>query len=183
MTEYSGVRTDMMSMGPDRLYSESGPVAFGSTDRMDQGTVARFWAKVTIAGQDDCWPWSSYVRTDGYGKTYFAGHYVRTHRLAYELSVGPVPEGLVLDHLCRNRKCANPRHLESVTRGENVRRGVGVGAVIGGIRSSRTHCPSGHPLSGDNLTIGHRRGGGVHRGCRECHRIAVRKSRAKSVTT
>lgn len=81
----------------------------------------------------------------------------RAHRLYYELERGPIPEGLVLDHLCRVRCCVNPYHLEPVTSGENVSRGG---------RSLLTVCPQGHPYSGRNLII--TKSG--DRKCRECDR-------------
>jgi hypothetical protein len=88
------------------------------------------------------------------------------HRLAYEFAKGPVPDGLVLDHLCRVRCCVNPDHLEAVTTGENVRRGVGIGDGIRRMQAAKKACPQGHSYSGDNLYIYKGR-----RICRECARI------------
>lgn len=79
------------------------------------------------------------------------------HRWSYEFHVGPIPEGLDLDHLCRNRGCVNPDHLEPVTREENIRRAF----------ATVTHCPSGHPYSDENTYV---RPGTVHRKCRACAR-------------
>jgi hypothetical protein len=84
------------------------------------------------------------------------------HRLAYELLVGPIPEGLHIDHLCRRPECVNPAHLEPVTNVENIRRGN-----AGLFQASKTHCKQGHPYDEKNTLI--RRSGG--RACRECHRI------------
>jgi hypothetical protein len=91
----------------------------------------RFWSKVDDSGSRGCWEWLAAKERTGYG-TFFCRHVIgrgtaipeRAHRVAYELLVGPIQAGLTLDHLCRNRGCVNPAHLEPVTRGENVRRGV-----------------------------------------------------------
>jgi hypothetical protein len=70
-----------------------------------------------------CWDWTGSLNGDGYGKTYVDGTLLLVHRFAYELLVGPIPEGMTLDHLCRNRACLRPSHLEPVTVAENLRRG------------------------------------------------------------
>lgn len=83
--------------------------------------ASRFWLRVHKT--DDCWLWTSTLRR-GYGRFWIApGRFVPAHRFAYELLVGPIPEGLELDHLCRNPACVNPAHLDPVTHRENVRRG------------------------------------------------------------
>lgn len=107
----------------------------------DATTLDRFWAKVTIT--DSCWLWH---RPDAYGYGAFTirrGMIVKAHRFAYELFVGPIPDGLDLDHLCRVRHCVNPAHLEPVTRRENALRGVGPTAV----NARKSHCIHGHPLT------------------------------------
>ena len=73
---------------------------------------------------DDCWPWWGAIGSNGYGTATSDGFRVPAHRFVYERLVGPIPEGLVLDHLCRVRHCVNPRHLEPVANAENVRRGM-----------------------------------------------------------
>lgn len=85
----------------------------------------RFWAKVDKSGGvDACWPWIAHLAWNGYGEFRVSQHcLVKAHRYAYILLVGPVPAGLDLDHLCRNRACCNPGHLEPVSRRVNARRG------------------------------------------------------------
>lgn len=121
----------------------------------------RFWPKVERKGPDECWDWTACKERQGYGRFCIRkGVVVYAHRFAYEVKVGPIPDGLVIDHLCHNRACVNPAHLEPVEQGENARRGRNA-------NSAKTHCLRGHALSGDNLRI--RTDGG--RRCRECARI------------
>ena len=108
----------------------------------------RFWARVDKSGE--CWLWTAYRRSDGYGQFRIGVRVVRAHRYAYELLVGPIPEGLILDHLCRVRNCVNPAHLEPVTQGENVRRGLAGGPAAGLRMRAKTHCLQGHPYDEEN---------------------------------
>jgi hypothetical protein len=102
----------------------------------------------------DCWEWTGSLNK-GYGQWSAR----MAHRLVWEVLVGPIPDGLTLDHLCRNSRCVNPDHLEPVTQAENNRRGYGWPAA----NARKTHCPEGHPYSGRNLILF--RGS---RYCREC---------------
>jgi hypothetical protein len=117
---------------------------------------ARFWAKVDIRSYDGCWEWTA-ARHNGHGFFNVGGRTTTAHRVSYEQIVGPIPDGLQLDHLCRNRGCVNPMHLEPVTCGENLARGE----TINAINAAKTHCPQGHPYSGENLKI-------TPQGFREC---------------
>lgn len=120
----------------------------------------RFWSKVDYSksGEHDCWVWLGKLNNYGYGIVFRNGKELSAHRVSYELMFGEIPAGLVIDHLCRNRACVNPMHMQPVTNSENVSRGS---------RKLQTHCIHGHPLSGNNLRI---RPDG-HRACRTCAKI------------
>lgn len=134
-------------------------------------TVERFWSRVGRADVG-CWPWLGVpnART-GYGEVRLEGVRSGAHRVAYELAVGPIPEGLQLDHLCRNRDCCNPDHLEPVTIGENLRRGLS----FTGENSRKTECHKGHPFDDENTYITPK----GKRMCRACNREAQRRYAAR----
>ena len=132
--------------------------------------AARFWPKVDKEAPNGCWAWRPPLTANGYGMINVGGTPAYAHRVAYELSVGPIPEGLYIDHLCRNRSCVNPSHLEPVTHAENVRRGISVSTV----HAAKTHCDNGHEFTPENTYI--RENGG--RCCRACKRERDRKYRA-----
>lgn len=106
----------------------------------------RFWLKTDKT--DGCWVWKASLR-DGYGVFAVDGQARPAHRVAYELLVGLVPEGLVLDHLCRNRACVNPAHLEPVTDKVNILRGESVSAK----NRVKTHCLRGHEFTPENTRV------------------------------
>ena len=87
--------------------------------------MKRFTDKIEIDTDSECWNWTAAIfKGLGYGKFNFNGKTCYAHRVSYELHVGEIPSGLQIDHLCRNRKCVNPDHLEPVTHIENIRRGM-----------------------------------------------------------
>jgi hypothetical protein len=138
-------------------------------------TLARFEAKYCPEPNTGCWLWfGAYVKT-WYGEVYgsFCSNRVSrlAHRVSYEHHVGPIPDGLDLDHLCRMPRCVNPAHLEPVTRRENILRGKG--CSVG--NAEKTHCPKGHPYEEGNIYI-HKRGKALNRECREC---VLERERAK----
>lgn len=120
----------------------------------------RFWAKVEKT--DTCWNWTAAKhKKTGYGFFTFTNRPELVHRIAYRLCKGDIPGRLTVDHLCRNRLCVNPDHLDLCTRGENTMRGNTITAA----NLQKTHCSKGHPYSGENLLIKD----GKHRRCRRCH--------------
>ena len=137
-------------------------------------TEERFWAKVDKNGPlwngTPCWLWLAY-KDAGYGRFWLSPNLIQAHRFAYELLVGPIPEELQIDHLCRNHTCVNPAHMEAVSHRINNLRGNGLGAQ--GAR--KTHCPQGH--SYDLLNTYFWQGG---RHCRACGRVAALKYWRKS---
>ena len=108
--------------------------------------IKRF-LKNLIINKNGCWEWQRHLVT-GYGRFRINYKHTFTHRFIYEYYYGKINNSLVLDHLCRNRKCCNPKHLEVVTQKENINRGL-----TGTVHTRKTHCPKGHPYSGDNLYI------------------------------
>jgi len=113
-----------------------------------------------------CWFTSYRPNHYGYVRVDLGSKTVSAHRAVYEAVVGPIPEGFQLDHLCRNRACVNPGHLEPVTGAENIRRGVSH-------HRSLAHCPAGHPYDTKN-TMRRLETGGPARRCRQCHRLQDR---------
>ena len=125
----------------------------------------RFWSKVQKGADSDCWEWVGGLR-QGYG--FFAiDRWVKAaHRVAYELLVGPIAEGMTVDHRCLFPACVNPSHFEIVSLGENGRRGC----LEARVYEQKTHCKRGHELVGDNVRTDKR----GQRSCRACHLLRGR---------
>ena len=112
--------------------------------------LERFWDKIELSDHNDdqCWYWTSSINKKGYGNMWKDGTSQIVHRISYELFRGKIPKGLQIDHLCRNRSCVNPQHLEPVTLTENIRR-----SDVGRNMRIKTHCPQGHEYNKDNTYI------------------------------
>lgn len=123
-----------------------------------------FWSKVRqeLSG---CWLWQG--AQSPYGQFSIGGRLELAHRHAYQVLVGPIPEGLEIDHLCRTPPCVNPLHMEAVTRSVNILRGRAAEGLRA-LQRAKTHCPHGHPYSGENLYINPKGA----RMCRRCGRDA-----------
>lgn len=117
-----------------------------------------------------CWLWTLRKDRTGYGRISISGVGKHVHRVAYEVFVGPIPDELQIDHLCRVRHCANPAHMECVPQQVNIRRGM-----AGVHNANKTHCPQGHPYAGQNLIITSSGG----RRCRVCQYDHARKGNKK----
>jgi hypothetical protein len=135
--------------------------------------LERFMAKVDKQ-ENGCWLWTAATDRQGYGHFSFKRRLSRAHRVAYELLVGPIPDGLILDHLCRNPSCVNPTHLEAVTVGENTRRGNSPAAQ----QARQSHCKRGHPFTPENTLM--EAGGRSGVPCRRCR---ICKQEARRVRT
>ncbi|MEU9576278.1 HNH endonuclease signature motif containing protein [Streptomyces chilikensis] len=125
-----------------------------------------FWAKTLIEDTGyatPCLTWTVHKMPNGYGRFSVNRTPQYAHRVAYEALVEPTPEGLVIDHLCRNRACVNVAHMEAVTNRINILRGQ----TVTGANAAKTHCKHGHPFSPENTRLT----SNGRRACRTCHRI------------
>lgn len=136
--------------------------------------IKAFWDKVEIT--PSCWIWHGATDSGGYGRLTRKGVNFSSHRYAYEFLIGPIPSGLLLDHLCRVRLCVNPIHLEPVTRKVNNRRGLAIGKTHhNGVKES---CPQGHAYDESNTRL--YRG---YRYCKACERMRSHNKRHPMTST
>lgn len=132
-----------------------------SLNAYDTKALARLMSRVEINPITGCWVWTGSRLRDGYGQIGYRGRVARTHRVAYELLVGPIPQGLHLDHyVCGTRSCCNPEHLKPATARENNSRSSSPSAV----NAVKTHCDYGHEFTESNT---YRYPSG-RRSCRTC---------------
>lgn len=120
-----------------------------------------------------CIEWTGAIDGDGYGRKLIGGKWKLAHRLEYEKKNGLIPQRMVIDHLCRNRRCVNPEHMEVVTSAQNTRRGNGIASL----NAKKVFCKNGHPLNGDNLEPDK----GGRRQCKTCARARWRAYRARKI--
>lgn len=114
----------------------------------------------------DCWPWPKGKNNTGYGIITWHGRKQTAHRVVYEQMRGPIPDGLTLDHLCRNRSCVNPWHMEPVTLKENILRGQSPAAL----HARKKVCPWGHAYTSHIVK------GKAHRFCKTCKNASARRN-------
>jgi hypothetical protein len=152
--------------------------------RRTQPLLERFLSRIVIT--ESCWFWTGHVQDDGYGRISIGGRHgkgLMVHKVAYELWVGPIPEGLVIDHTCHNadslcdgrscihRRCVNPDHLEGVTQAINVARGRGIAAI----NANKVRCIHGHPFDDANTYVTP----DGKRACKQCKRISGKQTDAR----
>ncbi|MFF5568085.1 HNH endonuclease signature motif containing protein [Streptomyces sp. NPDC012623] len=130
----------------------------------------RFLATVTDA-PGGCWQWTGYLMPNGYARISVDGERQYAHRISYEAFVAPIPDGLVIDHLCRNRGCVNPAHLDAVTQRVNVLRGESHAAT----RARQVSCLRGHRFDTTNTYVA----SNGTRKCRRCRAAARERSRLR----
>lgn len=135
--------------------------------------ASRFNVKVKYPIDDtDCHIWVGGKESRGYGQFYLGGKSIGAHVAAYMLHIGEIAKGLTIDHLCKNKSCVNPRHLEAVSMRENVLRSNNTAAI----NARKTHCKNGHEFSLENTyRFKNTHNGGSYRTCKTCWKSRERK--------
>jgi len=137
---------------------------------LSQLEINRFWSKVDVRGDDECWLWLAGKNHYGYGQFHIKRKPYFSHRVAYFIKYGPLTPGFTIDHLCRNRPCTNALHYELVLNEINILRGESNSAQC----ARKTHCYRGHEFTFENTRINN-----GSRICRECQLINMRQYRDK----
>jgi hypothetical protein len=123
-----------------------------------------------VISPSECWEWTKHLTPTGYAQISIGSRpdnsrqNINAHRVSYRVFVGPIKDGMQIDHLCRNRACVNPGHLEQVTCKENIHRSNAVYKRL----MAKTHCPQGHEYSEQNTYFSPTPHGGVSRSCKTC---------------
>jgi hypothetical protein len=128
----------------------------------------RFWSKVHLSSH--CWEWTAARQLNGYGRFRLPDRHVGAHVMAYELSFGPVPDGLEVHHTCENRLCVRPTHLRATTHRDNLL----ASATLAGVNARKTHCIRNHEFTPENTLVDAKRG---KRSCRTCRNQRRRELR------
>lgn len=168
----------------NEIENSGGVRAPRSMTRLELATVPRQYTYIPLATRfaskfevldSGCWRWTAFLDKAGYGRIRSdggrAGESLYAHRVSYELHIGKIPDGLVLDHLCHNRWCVNPAHLEPVSQGENVRRGDAPAMIL----HARGTCKNGHEVNDKNTLF--RKGTGAVVYCKCCRSERLARSK------
>ncbi len=142
---------------------------------LSESRVEKFFSKVAF-DCGDCWEWTGTKNSWGYGRFLVDGRRIMAHRVCYEILVGKIPEGLVIDHLCRNHACVNPAHIEALTQLVNARRGRN-------IHREKTHCVRGHEYTEENTRVMRMKDGYLNRKCKNCEQRRWIEIDSKRVAT
>lgn len=133
----------------------------------------RVWKFIKIPRDPNaCWNWQGDLIHNGYGRIYFNKNKILAHRFVYEYLIDEIPKGLELDHLCRNKRCVNPYHLEPVTHKENCERG-NVNQ-----HKEKKYCKNGHPFNPENTRFDKNRN---ERVCKICHKERQREHKKRKL--
>lgn len=154
-------------------------VVVGTTiPELSESDVARFWPKVNVGSDDECWEWTA-ATWGGYGQFGKSGRSYRSHRVAWVIDRGPIPPGLVVCHHCDNPPCCNPAHLFLGTIGDNNADRDAKGRHW---NAAKTACGRGHEFTAENTYSAPRADGGVSRHCITCRRERDRKRRGRKAS-